>query len=105
MRPAVNYSLDEIIEFSNLQDRTESAAEELEESFMEILESHKLSNKEVLFTLARVANEFIKMHEDYTFKDDHLDAEAAFNDYLLACRDMLSGEKNGGIGVDGGKGN
>ena len=104
MRPAANYSLDEIMEFSNLQDRTNSAAEELEESFMEILESHKLSNKEVLFTLARVANEFIKMHEEYTFKDDGLDAEAAFNDYLLACRDMLSGKSGGGIGVDGGVG-
>ena len=89
MRPGVNYSSDELIELSKLHDRTNEAAEELEESFMEIQERLKLSEKEVLFTLARVADSFIRMHEEYNFNhEDNLDAEAAFNDYCLACRDI-----------------
>ena len=97
MRPTVDYSLDEIMEFSELQDRTNEAAEELESSFMKILEKHKLSEKEVLYTLARVADSFIRMHEDFCFDEKNtLDAEAAFNDYFIACRD-ISNEDDGSI--------
>ena len=93
MRPAVPYSMDELLEFSELQDRTNEAAEELESSFMKILEKHKLSEKEVLFTMARVADSFVRMHEDFCMDPDcNLDAEAAFNDYFMACRDITKDE-------------
>ena len=92
MRPAIPYSMDELLEFSELQERTKDAAEELESSFMKILEEHELETKEVLFTLARVADSFIRMHEDFTFDESkRIDAEAAFNDYFLACRDIEEG--------------
>jgi len=58
MRPGVKYSADELIELSSLHDSTTDAADELEEAFMEIQERLKLSKKEVLFTLARVADSF-----------------------------------------------
>ncbi len=80
-----------------MHDRTTEAAEELEESFLEILEEQGLTQKEVLFTLARVADSFIRMHEDYTFDpNDNLDAEAAFNDYYIACRDITFGDDDNG---------
>ena len=93
MRPSIPYSMDELMEFSELQDRTNEAAEELESSFMEIQERHKLSEKEVLFTLARVVDSFIRMHDDFCLKPDcDLNAEAAFNDYYIACRDIKEGD-------------
>lgn len=95
MRPAIPYSMDELMEFSELQDRTNEAAEELESTFMEIQEKHKLSEKEVLYTLARVVDSFIRMHEDFNFDPNNtLDAEAAFNDYYIACRDITDGENS-----------
>ena len=93
--------MSEILEFSNLQDRTSDATEELEESLMNILEEQGLDTKEVLFTLAKVVNEFIKMHEDFSFSNEKIDAEACFNDYLLACRDILCENPGSGIGVEG----
>ena len=89
MRPAIPYTLEEIMEFTALRSRTDEAAEELESSFMKILEEHKLSEKEVLYTLARVVDSFIRMHEDFNFDPNNtLDAEAAFNDYYMSCRDI-----------------
>ena len=97
MRPGIDYSTDELIELSTLHDNTTEAAEQLEEAFMEIQENLKLSEKDVLFTLARVADSFIRMHEDYNFDpDDNMDAEAAFNDYFIACRDIIFDDENNG---------
>ena len=106
MRPAIPYSMDELLEFSELQERTKDAAEELESSFMKILEEHELETKEVLFTLARVADSFIRMHEDFTFDESkRIDAEAIFNDYFLACRDLQESQENDDEPVLDGQGN
>ena len=89
MRPAIPYSMDELMEFSELQDRTNEAAEELESVFMEIQQKHMFSKQEVLFTLARVVDSFIRMEEDFCFDEsERIDAEAVFNDYYTACRDI-----------------
>ena len=93
MRPAIPYSNEEILEFAELQEKTKVAAEELEESFLEIQQNHMLSKREVLFTLARVVDSFIRVEEDYEFDEiRRIDAEAVFNDYFLACRDIQNGE-------------
>ena len=106
MRPAIPYSMDELLEFSELQERTKDAAEELESSFMKILEEHELETKEVLFTLARVADSFIRMHEDFTFDESkRIDAEAIFNDYFLACRDLQESQEKDDEPVLDGQGN
>ena len=92
MKIGTDYSMNEIMEFATLHERTNGAAEELEESFLEILEKHKLSKKEVIFTLARLADSFIRMEEDFCFDESkQIDAEAIFNDYFLACRDIEVG--------------
>jgi len=104
MRPAVEYTSDEIMEFSKLLIRTEDVANELEKTAIDMFVKHRLTDKEVFFTLARVINDFILSHEAYLSDTEHLDAEAAFNDYLLACRDMMSDEADGTIGVEGGIG-
>lgn len=92
MRPAIPYSMDELLEFSELQEKTNVAAEELESAFLEIQQNHMLSKREVLFTLARVVDSFIRLEEDYEFDESkRIDAEAAFNDYFLACRDIEEG--------------
>ena len=89
MRPAIPYSMDELMEFSELQDRTNEAAEELESIFLEIQQKHMFTKKEVLFTLARVVDSFIRMEEDFCFDgNERIDAEAVFNDYYSACRDI-----------------
>ena len=89
------YSNEEILEFAELQEKTNAAAEDLEESFLEIQQNHMLSKKEVLFTLARVVDSFIRLEEDYEFDESkRIDAEAIFNDYFLACRDIQNGEDN-----------
>ena len=91
------YSMDELMEFSELQDRTNEAAEELESAFMKIQEKFKLSEREVLYTLARVSDSFIRMHEDFCLDPNcDLDAEAAFNDYFVSCRD-ISTEDEGDV--------
>ena len=93
MKIGTEYSLAEVMEFATLQERTNDAAEELEESFLEIQEKYKLSKKEVIFTLARLADSFIRMEEDYCFDESkQIDAEAIFNDYFLACRDIEEGD-------------
>lgn len=93
MRPAIPYSAEEILEFAKLQERTNEAAEELEETFLEIQQNHMLSKHEVLFTLARVVDSFIRLEEDYEFDESkRIDAEAVFNDYYMACRDIQNGE-------------
>ena len=95
MRPAIPYSNEEILEFAELQEKTNAAAEDLEESFLEIQQNHMLSKREVLFTLARVVDSFIRLEEDYEFDESkRIDAEAIFNDYFLACRDIQNGEDN-----------
>jgi len=96
MKIGTEYSLAEVMEFATLQERTNDAAEELEESFLEIQEKHKLSKKEVIFTLARLADSFIRMEEDYCFDESkQIDAEAAFTDYFTSCRDIPEdGEAN-----------
>lgn len=95
MRPAIPYSTEEILEFAELQEKTNAAAEDLEESFLEIQQNHMLSKREVLFTLARVVDSFIRLEEDYEFDESkRIDAEAIFNDYFLACRDIQNGEDN-----------
>ena len=95
MRPAIPYSIEEILEFAELQEKTNAAAEDLEESFLEIQQNHMLSKREVLFTLARVVDSFIRLEEDYEFDESkRIDAEAIFNDYFLACRDIQNGENN-----------
>ena len=72
-----------------MQERTNDAAEELEEAFLEIQQNHMLSKREELFTLARVVDSFIRMEEDYEFDESkRIDAEAVFNDYYMACRDL-----------------
>ena len=89
MRPAIPYSTEEILEFAELQEKTNAAAEDLEESFLEIQQNHMLSKREELFTLARVVDSFIRMEEDYEFDESkRIDAEAVFNDYYMACRDL-----------------
>ena len=45
------YSMDELMEFSELQDRTNEAAEELESAFMKIQEKFKLSERDVVFLI------------------------------------------------------
>ena len=93
MRPAIPYSNEEILNFAELQERTNAAAEELEETFLEIQQNHMLSKHEVLFTLARVVDSFIRLEEDYEFDESkRIDAEAVFNDYYMACRDIQNGE-------------
>lgn len=93
MRPAIPYSDEELLNFAELQDSTEDAAEELEESFLNILESHGLNKHEVLFTLARVVDSFIRMEEYFEFDETkRIDAEAVFNDYYTACRDIQNAE-------------
>ena len=95
MRPAIPYSNEEILEFAELQEKTNAAAEDLEESFLEIQQNHMLSKREVLFTLARVVDSFIRLEEDYELDESkRIDAEAIFNDYFLACRDIQNGEDN-----------
>jgi hypothetical protein len=95
MRPAIPYSTEEILNFAELQERTNAAAEELEETFLEIQQNHMLSKHEVLFTLARVVDSFIRMEEDYELDESkYIDAEAVFNDYYMACRDIQNGEDN-----------
>ena len=85
MRPAIPYSAEELLEFAELQEKTNVAAEELESAFMEIQQNHMLSKREVLFTLARVVDSFIRLEEDYEFDESkRIDAEAIFNDYFLA---------------------
>ena len=72
-----------------MQERTNDAAEELEEAFLEIQQNHMLSKREVLFTQARMVDSFIRMEEDYEFDESkRIDAEAVFNDYYMACRDL-----------------
>ena len=89
MRPAIPYSADELLEFAELLERTKDAAEELEDTFLHIQEEKGLSKKEVLFTLARLADSFIRMEEDFCFDESkRIDAEAVFNDYFAACRDI-----------------
>ena len=69
MRPAIPYSAEELLEFAELQEKTNVAAEELESAFMEIQQNHMLSKREVLFTLARVVDSFIRLEEDYEFDE------------------------------------
>ena len=93
MRPTIPYSAEELLNFAELQDSTKDAAEELEESFLNILENHGLNKHEVLFTLARVVDSFIRMEEDFEFDESkRIDAEAVFNDYYTACRDIQNAE-------------
>lgn len=93
MRPAIPYSDEELLNFAKLHDSTKDAAEELEESFLNILENHGLNKHEVLFTLARVVDSFIRMEEDFEFDETkRIDAEAVFNDYYTACRDIQNAE-------------
>lgn len=83
------YSLDDIVKYTELRERTNEAAEELESIFLKIQQDHMFSKKEVLFTLARVVDSFIRMDEDFSFGDsEQIDAEAVFNDYYTACRDI-----------------
>lgn len=106
MKIGTQYSLAEVMEFATLQDRTNTVAEELEEFFLEIQEKHKLSKKEVLFTLARLADSFIRMEEDYEFDESkRIDAEAVFNDYFLACRDIEEGDGEVTVNGTAAKGN
>lgn len=106
MRPAIPYSMDELLEFSELQEKTNVAAEELESAFMEIQQNHMLSKREVLFTLARVVDSFIRLEEDYEFDESkRIDAEAIFNDYFLACRDLQESQENDDEPVLDGQGN
>ena len=43
-------------------------------------------------TLARVVDSFIRMEEDYELDESkRIDAEAVFNDYYMACRDLEDG--------------
>ena len=89
MRPAIPYSAEELLEFAKLQERTNDVAEELEESFLQLQEEKGFSKHEVLFTLARLVDSFIRMEEDFEFNESkRIDAEAVFNDYFLACRDI-----------------
>ena len=88
MRPPI-YDANDVLEFAEMQEKTNVAAEELEEAFLEIQQNHMLSKREVLFTLARVVDSFIRMEEDYEFDESkRIDAEAAFNDYFLKNRDI-----------------
>ena len=83
------YSLDDIMKYTELRERTNVAAEELESIFLKIQQDHMFSKQEVLFTLARVVDSFIRMEEDFCFDESQrIDAEAVFNDYLTACRDI-----------------
>ena len=83
------YTLDELMEFTKLQSRTEDSSEELEEAVKLIQEKFKLNGKETLYTLARVVDTFLRLQEeDNYFKDESLDAEAAFNDYFIKNRDI-----------------
>ncbi len=93
MRTAIPYSDEELVNFAELLERTKDASDDLEESFLKILENQKLSKHEVLFTLARVVDSFIRMEEDYEFDESkRIDAEAVFNDYYIACRDIQNEE-------------
>ena len=88
MRPPI-YDANDVMEFAEMQEKTNVAAEELEEAFLEIQQNHMLSKREVLFTLARVVDSFIRMEEDYELDESkQIDAEAVFNDYYMACRDI-----------------
>ena len=88
MRPPI-YDTQDVLEFAEMQERTNDAAEELEEAFLEIQQNHMLSKREVLFTQARMVDSFIRMEEDYEFDESkRIDAEAVFNDYYMACRDL-----------------
>ena len=98
--------MDELLEFSELQEKTNVAAEELESAFMEIQQNHMLSKREVLFTLARVVDSFIRLEEDYEFDESkRIDAEAIFNDSFLACRDLQESQENDDEPVLDGQGN
>ena len=106
MRPAIPYSAEELLEFAELQEKTNVAAEELESAFLEIQQNHMLSKREVLFTLARVVDSFIRLEEDYEFDESkRIDAEAIFNDYFLACRDLQESKENDDEPVLDGQGN
>lgn len=95
MRPVI-YTTDEIMEFHQLRENTNVVAQELEDAFLKMAKRYELSNKEVLYTLARVADSFVRMNEDYNFDPKNsLDAEAAFTDYFTSCRDIPEdGEAN-----------
>ena len=89
MRTAIPYSDEELLNFAELLERTKDASDNLEEFFLRILENQKLSKHEVLFTLARVVDSFIRLEEDFEFDETkRIDAEAVFNDYYTACRDI-----------------
>lgn len=83
------YTLDELMEFTKLQSRTEDSSEELEEAVKLIQEKFNLTGRETLYTLARVVDSFLRLQEeDNYFEDKSLDAEAAFNDYYMQNRDI-----------------
>ena len=83
------YTFEELMEFNELEKRTEECGDELEEAVKLIRERFNLNGKETLYTLARVVDSFLRLQEDENyFKDDTLDAEAAFNDYFLKNRDI-----------------
>ena len=77
------------MKYTELRERTNVAAEELESIFLKIQQDHMFSKQEVLFTLARVVDSFIRMEEEFCFvESEQIDAEAIFNAYLTACRDI-----------------
>ena len=97
MRPPI-YDANDVLAFAEMQEKTNVAAEELEEAFLEIQQNHMLSKREVLFTLACVVDSFIRMEEDYEFDESkRIDAEAVFNDYYIACRDLEDGSESDGF--------
>ena len=91
MRPAIDYSLDELMEFATLDERTKEAVAKLKEAFAEIVKKEKLNKREAIFALASTVHTFIDKYDGSVIDGRALDAEAAFNDYLLASMDISEG--------------
>ena len=105
MRPAVDFSLDEIMEFTALDERTKEAVEKLKEAFAEVIKKEKLNKREAIFALASTVHKFIDKFDGCMVNGRPLDSEAAFNDYLTASMDISEGRLLDGLAKEALNGN
>ena len=92
MRPAIDYTLDEVTEFAELKQQTEEAVAKLTEDFEKVIKSNNLNEREAIFALARTVHHFFEEYDGAEIDGRELDAEAAFNDYLLFNMDVSEGK-------------
>ena len=91
MRPAIDYTLEEVTEFADLKHKTEDTVAKLTEDFEKVIKGANLNEREAIFALARTVHNFIEEYDETVIEGRKLDAEAAFNDYLLFNMDVSEG--------------